>query len=230
MRKQQEVSMATMASPSLYERLGGVYSIATVVDDLIDRGMADPRLNANPLVDEAHHKVPPAGFKYLVTEMLCWAAGGPQKYTGKDMESSHQHLRITPGEWEAFMDDVAQTLDKFTVPATERAEVVAIIETTRHSIVAAYYKAAHAAPDAPIPLRHSMINLARIGTVETICRYPVKSMAGEDVAQAFVGFAGLMGDRAFAFVRTPGPKGFPWHTGREQEDLVLFRPHFRERG
>src|SRR6476660_9831025 len=49
-----------------------------------------------------------------------------------------------------------------------------------------------------------------------------------DMAQAFIGFAGLMGDRAFAFVRTPGPKGFPWHTGREQEDLVLFRPHFRE--
>jgi uncharacterized protein YcbX len=46
-------------------------------------------------------------------------------------------------------------------------------------------------------------------------------MASEEVAQAFVGFAGLMGDRAFAFVRTSGPKGFPWHTGREQEDLVL---------
>jgi MOSC domain-containing protein len=55
-------------------------------------------------------------------------------------------------------------------------------------------------------------------------------MASEEVAQAFVGFAGLMGDRAFAFVRTSGPKGFPWHTGREQEDLVLFRPHFREGG
>jgi uncharacterized protein len=66
--------------------------------------------------------------------------------------------------------------------------------------------------------------MERIGTVGTICRYPVKSMAGEEVAHAFVGFAGLMGDRAFAFVRTSGPKGFPWHTGREQEDLVLFRP------
>jgi hypothetical protein len=41
--------------PNLYERLGGVYSIATVVDDLIDRVMADQRLNANPLVDNAHH-------------------------------------------------------------------------------------------------------------------------------------------------------------------------------
>jgi hemoglobin len=99
MRKQEAVPMATQDSPNLYERLGGIYSIATVVDDLIDRVMADPRLNANPLVDDAHHKVPPAGFKYLVTEMLRWAAGGPQKYTGKDMESSHRHLRITPGEW-----------------------------------------------------------------------------------------------------------------------------------
>jgi hypothetical protein len=57
--------------PSLYSRLGGVYSIATVVDDFINRIMVDPRLNANPLVDEAHHRVPPAGFKYLVTEMVC---------------------------------------------------------------------------------------------------------------------------------------------------------------
>ena len=125
--------MATQDSPNLYERLGGIYSIATVVDDLIDRVMADQRLNANPLVDEPHHKVP--GFKYLVTEMLCWAAGGPQKNTGKDMLSSHRHLRITPGEWDAFMDDVAQTLDKFAVPPTERAEVVAIVEGTRADIV-----------------------------------------------------------------------------------------------
>jgi hemoglobin len=50
---------------SLYERLGGVYSIATVVADLIDRVMADTRLNKNPRVNEAHHRVPPAGFKYL---------------------------------------------------------------------------------------------------------------------------------------------------------------------
>ena len=51
----------------LYERLGGVYAIATVVDDFIDRLMDDPRLNANPEVDDAHHKVARAGFKYLVT-------------------------------------------------------------------------------------------------------------------------------------------------------------------
>jgi uncharacterized protein YcbX len=48
-----------------------------------------------------------------------------------------------------------------------------------------------------------------IGALETICRYPVKSMAGEEIEEAFVGFSGLMGDRAFAFVREPGPSGFP---------------------
>jgi truncated hemoglobin YjbI len=87
-------SEATSQKHSLYERLGGVYNIAVVVDDLIDRVMTDARLNANPLVDEAHHKVPPAGFKYLVTEMLCWAAGGPQRYSGRTMEDSHRNLGI----------------------------------------------------------------------------------------------------------------------------------------
>jgi len=123
--------------PSLYNRLGGVYSIATVVDDLIDRIMVDPRLNANPQVDEAHHRVPPAGFKYLVTEMVCWATGGPQKYTGKSMFDSHAHLKITSQEWEAFLDDFQQTLNKFAVPADEQAELKAIVNSTRSDIVVA---------------------------------------------------------------------------------------------
>jgi hypothetical protein len=71
--------MQPAEKPSLYDRLGGVYSIATVVDNLIDRVMVDPRLNANPLVDEAHHRVPPAGFKYLVTEMGLLGCGRPTK-------------------------------------------------------------------------------------------------------------------------------------------------------
>jgi hemoglobin len=122
---------------SLYDRLGGVYSIATVVDDFIDRIMVDPRLNANPQVDEAHHRVPPAGFKYLVTEMVCWAAGGPQKYTGKSMADSHANLKITAEEWEAFLDDFQQTLDKFAVPAEEQSELKAIVNSTRSDIVLA---------------------------------------------------------------------------------------------
>lgn len=127
--------MSTQNQPSLYDRLGGVYSIATVVNDLIDRVMADPRLNANPAVDEAHHKVPPAGFKYLATEMVCWASGGPQKYTGRSMADSHRHLHITPREWDAFMDDLKQTLGKFKVPEAEQAELRAIVESTYGDIV-----------------------------------------------------------------------------------------------
>lgn len=128
--------MTTPANPeSLYERLGGIFAIATVVDDFIDRIMADPRLNANPAVDEAHHKVPPAGFKYLVTEMVGMATGGPQTYTGRTMTDSHRHLNITPQEWDAFMDDFQQTLDKFQVPAAEQAELKAIVESTYGEIV-----------------------------------------------------------------------------------------------
>src|SRR5438067_13118454 len=85
-------NMPSAEKPSLYERLGGVYSIATVVDDFIDRVMNDPRLNANPRVNEAHHRVPPPGFKYPVTEMVCWASGGPQKYTGRSMAESHADM------------------------------------------------------------------------------------------------------------------------------------------
>ena len=129
--------MSTENQASLYDRLGGVYSIATVVDDLIDRVMADPRLNANPLVDEAHHKVLPAGFKYLATEMVCSASGGPQKYTGRSMADSHRHLNITPQEWEAFMNDFQETLDKFKVPAAEQAELRAIVQSTYGDIVVA---------------------------------------------------------------------------------------------
>jgi hemoglobin len=129
--------MQPVEKPSLYDRLGGVYSIATVVDDFIDRLMVDPRLNANPRVDEAHHRVPPAGFKYLVTEMVSWAAGGPQKYTGKSMADSHAHLKITAAEWEAFLDDLQKTLDKFAVPAGEQAELKAIVNSTRPDIVVA---------------------------------------------------------------------------------------------
>jgi len=121
--------------PSLYERLGGIYSISCVVDDLIDRVMTDARLNANPAVNEAHHKVPPPGFKYLVTEMVGWASGGPQVYTGRPMRESHEHLKITPKEWEAFMDDLQHSLDKFNVPSAEQTELKAIVQSTYGDIV-----------------------------------------------------------------------------------------------
>ena len=87
------------------------------------------------MVDEAHHRVPPAGFKYFVTELVCGATGGPQQYTGRSMAESHVHLKITTAEWDAFLDDFQQTLDKFNVPAAEQAELKAIVNSTRADIV-----------------------------------------------------------------------------------------------
>ena len=69
--------------------------------------------------------------------------------------------------------------------------------------------------------------MEQIGSLETICRYPVKSMAGEDISEAFVGYGGLLGDRVYAFSRVDGMRGFPWHTAREQGDLLTYRPRFR---
>jgi len=121
--------------PSLYERLGGIYAIAAVVDTFIDRIMVAPELNANPLVDEAHHRVPKAGFKYLVTEMVGQATGGPQRYTGKSMAESHKHLNISPSEWVVFAGIFKAVLDEYKVPEAEQAELFAIVGTTRADIV-----------------------------------------------------------------------------------------------
>jgi hemoglobin len=132
--------MQPQEQPSLYDRLGGIYNIATVIDDLIDRVMVDPRLNANPRVDEAHHRVSAAGFKYLVTEMVGEATGGPQKYSGRSMGDSHRHLMISYEEWQAFMDDFQQTLDKFQVPQPEQEELKAIVESTREAIVVSPFR------------------------------------------------------------------------------------------
>ena len=131
----QTHSEETSAQKSLYDRLGGVYAIAADMDDLIDRVMDNPRLNANPKVDEAHHRVSRAGFKYLVTEMVCGATGGPQRYTGRSMRDSHVHLDITEDEWQVFLGDLQACLDKFNVPEAERREIFALIDSTKRDIV-----------------------------------------------------------------------------------------------
>ena len=123
---QQTSSEETLAQKSLYDRLGGVYAIAAVIDDLIDRVMDNPRLNANPKVDEAHHRVSRAGFKSSLTELVCRATRGPQQYTGRYMRQSHVHLDIT---------DVQACLDHFAVPKAEQGEIIALVEGTKSDIV-----------------------------------------------------------------------------------------------
>ncbi|MGF1523131.1 MAG: MOSC domain-containing protein [Leptolyngbyaceae cyanobacterium] len=69
--------------------------------------------------------------------------------------------------------------------------------------------------------------MSTVGTVESIWRYPVKSMAGEELAESFVSFAGVMGDRVYSFVKNNGNPGFPWHTARDQESLLLYKPRYK---
>jgi hemoglobin len=121
--------------PSLYDRLGGAYKIASLVDDFIDRIMVDPRLEANPRVREANQRISKPGLKYFVTEMTCWATGGPQKYTGRSMGESHRDLRITEGEWQSFIDDFEQALDASNVREPERHDLIALLESWKSVIV-----------------------------------------------------------------------------------------------
>ena len=67
-----------------------------------------------------------------------------------------------------------------------------------------------------------------IGTVESLWRYPVKSMAGEVLDRAWLGFAGIYGDRVAAFSSDQASPGFPWLTAREQRRMLLLRPRFRD--
>src|SRR5205823_1413124 len=72
-----------------------------------------------------------------------------------------------------------------------------------------------------------MSGMSLVGKVDSLWRYPVKSMRGEELNEAFVGFAGVYGDRLFAFRSSAGPKAFPFLTAREQRRLLQFRPRFR---
>jgi hemoglobin len=126
---------AQVKQPSLYERLGGTYSIATVVDDFIERLLVNATLNANPAIKEARTRVPKAGLKFHVTELVCAASGGPCKYTGRPMKESHERLNISQGEWEAMVADFKATLNNFKVPEREQQELITIVGTTKSDIV-----------------------------------------------------------------------------------------------
>src|ERR671922_1856123 len=69
--------------------------------------------------------------------------------------------------------------------------------------------------------------MSAIGIVESVWRYPVKSMRGEELDELFAGYAGVYGDRLFAFESSASPKGFPFFTGREQRQMIRYRPRFR---
>lgn len=126
---------AQPATKPLYDRLGGVYSIATVVDDFIERLLVNDVLNANPAINEARARVPKAGLKFHVTALVCAATGGPCTYTGRSMKDSHAKLNINEGQWDAMVVDFRRSLDKFKVPPREQEELVTIVSSTKKDIV-----------------------------------------------------------------------------------------------
>ena len=123
--------------PSLYERLGGTYPIAVVVDVFIDRLLENDVLNANPAIDAAREAVPAPGLKFHVTTLVCQATGGPCVYVGRGMEEAHAHLGITEREWSAMLADFRAVMDELDVPPREQSELVAIVESTKADIVVA---------------------------------------------------------------------------------------------
>jgi len=66
----------------------------------------------------------------------------------------------------------------------------------------------------------------KLGTIESIYRYPVKGMRGEEIPHTYTAFTGLMGDRVYGVVAADGSPGHPWHTGRDYEEFILNTPRF----
>lgn len=132
-----EAEMEMDAGPSLYDRLGGVYNIAAVADDIIDRLAANDALNENPGISSARNPQRFPGSKYQLTALICQATGGPCSYTGMSMKDTHINMGITEKDWELFEADFKATLDKFGVPEAEQQELFAITDSVKGDIVVA---------------------------------------------------------------------------------------------
>jgi hemoglobin len=119
----------------LYERLGGLKGITVVVDDFIDRLVANKTLNKNPAINAGRKRSPAPYLKFQVSQLVCEVTGGPCKYTGKGMKESHAHLNITEKEWDVMAVEFKKSLDKFKVPAAEQKELFEIVGKTKADIV-----------------------------------------------------------------------------------------------
>ena len=121
-----------MTEKTLYERLGGYDAISAVVNDLL------PRLESDPQLGRFWEHRGEDGInreKQLLIDFLCANAGGPLLYTGRDNKTSHRGMGISDSDWEKFIAHLNATLDNFQLPAQERSDVIAFIESTRADIV-----------------------------------------------------------------------------------------------
>jgi hemoglobin len=125
------------AEDSLYERLGGTYPIAVVVDDFMNRIIDNGTLNANPAIDAARKTVPLPGLKFQVIAFTVQAAGGPKIYAGRAMKESHAHLNISAREWDAMLADLRASLFRYNVPDREQKELIDLVNSIKGDIVTA---------------------------------------------------------------------------------------------
>jgi hemoglobin len=118
--------------PTLYQRMGGHDVIAALVEDLMPRLTGDPTIGVywkgkcRDSLRKDHQ---------LVLEFLCMAFGGPSRYLGRDMKTSHEGLGITDDEWNIFARHTVATLDKLGIPEQEKTEFLAAATSLKGDIV-----------------------------------------------------------------------------------------------
>jgi hemoglobin len=139
-----------MAEPSLYDRLGGVFAVAAVIDHFSDAVVTNPvvgRGSANPALREWHTnnlgRLP--GLKFMRTLWVCNVAGGPFEYTATrpgattvGLEEAHRNLRISPVEFDEVAAELGRTLDFVKAPAHEKAEVLAAFAAHKAEVTEGY--------------------------------------------------------------------------------------------
>ena len=144
----------TVPEKSLYERLGGVFAIAAVVDHFSDAVVKNPivgQKSKNPQLREWHTKnlgrLP--GLKFMRTLWVCSVSGGPFQFaatkpgsTPLGLEEAHRDLRISPAEFDEVAAELGRTLDFFKVPKRERSEVLAAFAAHKDEVTAGYVAAA----------------------------------------------------------------------------------------
>ncbi|HET7094470.1 MAG TPA: group 1 truncated hemoglobin [Thermomicrobiales bacterium] len=137
---QPAAQAGTPATPSLYDRLGGIFAIAAVVDRFSDAIIVNPKLNQNPALKEwneteAATRLP--GLKFMRTIWIAALAGGPFTYTGLPLHEAHQSFHLTADEFNEVGAEIVRALDYYKVPKEEQQELVAAYNTAMTDVVTA---------------------------------------------------------------------------------------------
>ena len=115
--------------PTLYERMGRKDAIVAVVDDFLRNVTGDPRIKAR------FKDVDPLRLKHMLVNQICEAAKGPCKYEGPTMADVHRGMNITDAEFDAMMNDLVISLEKYPIGAREKQELLATLGAMRKDIV-----------------------------------------------------------------------------------------------